>query len=157
MSDQEVLEQLRRFLSACRERAPEWYGPVSEQSIVAAEQELGVKLPRSYRVFLRNYGVVGGPGFMIDGLTEEVEDPEQTPYWGRIVSKVQHCISKDLPKGYVGLMSDGGEYDYCLDTTRTDRFGECPVVAWGPGADGLVIAKDFLEFLQKVCLGEALW
>jgi antitoxin YobK len=124
----------------CSEYSHDCVGPANQEAIEAAERELGLQLPLSYRAFLRSFGSGYLNGFEIFGLRGD-------RLWGDVVMMNQ-LASRPVPSRHVRFMEDVGDYTYCLDTGRTDESGECPVVVFGPKAAGKVVASSFLEFVR---------
>jgi len=124
-------------------------GPASPKMIAAAERELGVKFPKSYRWFLVNYGAALCDGFRIAGLFEgDFED--EPPLWSNVVtltSQLRHASRGRFPLSYVAISDDGGDYKFFLDTSQLEREEECPVIVVGPGAVEIPVAETFIDFL----------
>jgi antitoxin YobK len=116
-------------------------GPATEDEIAAAEKELGVQFPRSYRAFLRQFGAGYLNAYDIFGLPGD-------RLWGDVVMMNQ-IAANPWPRHLVKFTDDVGDYSFYLDTSRRDGAGECPVAVFGPGEDGSVVAESFLDFLQK--------
>lgn len=121
-------------------------GPISEDHIAAAEEELGVVFPPSYRTFLRHFGA-GNVHFM------EIYGIPGDRLWGDVVMMTQ-LASPALPNHYVKLSEDFGGCAYCLDTSRPTENGECPVVTVAEGMKDRVVANSFLDFLRKASEGK---
>jgi antitoxin YobK len=124
---------------------PECSGPATEDEIAAAEKELRVKFPKSYRAFLRQYGAGYLNAYDIFGLPGD-------RLWGDVVMMNQ-LSATPRPCHLVKFTEDVGGYSFYLDTSRIGSDGECPVVVFGPGEDGSVVADSFLDFLRKGCEG----
>jgi hypothetical protein len=127
-------------------------GPMGEEAILAAESQLGVRLPPSYRWFLSTYGAAFGNGIDIDGLFLR-GDLDECPLWTDIVGftlRLREVSRGRMPQSLIPISGDGGDYKYYLDTSRARDDGECPIVVLGPGADGVVISEDFLEFVVRL-------
>jgi hypothetical protein len=132
----------------CVPFAPTWDGmvqaclsPVSEDEIRAAEKALGVGFPASYRLFLREFGAGTVHRYDLFGLPRD-------HLWGDIVMMNQ-LASRSLPRHYVKITEDLDGRAFYLDTSRMDLAGECPVVAFGGGANGRIIAACFADFLRR--------
>lgn len=135
-------------------------GPVAESKIAAAEKELGVWFPFSYRVFLKHFGAawLRAP-FEVAGLGPGRSTDAEPPLWSHVIDVTNQIrrVSRGLiPVEYVAISSDGGDYRFYLDTNHWDSRNECPVVVLGPGLDGVVIAGSFLEFLEQAAAGDPL-
>lgn len=111
-------------------------GGISIEKINDIQENLNVKLPESYKWFLKNYGSGGIYGVDILGHGK--------------VSRVV-TVTEDYRDHY-GLI-DGivvieyvDEFSYCLDTNRMVD-GECPVILWdNQEGYGRTVATNFLEF-----------
>jgi hypothetical protein len=132
-----VLHEIEQLWS---ELSHDCTGPANEEAIEAAERELGLRFPLSYRAFLRRFGSGNFNGFEIFGLPGD-------RLWGDVVMMNQ-LARRPIPSRHLRFMEDVGDYTYCLDTGRTDETGECPVVIFGPKAAGSVAASSFLAFLR---------
>ena len=130
-------------------------GPASEEMIKAAEDELGVDFPPSYRDFLGSYGAALCTGFEIGGLFL-CRDDNEPPLWTDVVTttRQKRRISHGLiPNEYIPISDDGGDYTFYLDTTHRRVDGECPVIVLGPGVDDVVVAEDFFDFVIRASEG----
>jgi antitoxin YobK len=116
-------------------------GPATEEQIVAAERELGVVFPLSYRTFLQQYGAGTLDCIEIFGLPSN-------SLWGDVVM-MNHLASRAVPRHFIKFTEDIGDYSYYLDTSQIDDEGECPVVVFGPEESGRVIANSFIDFLGE--------
>jgi hypothetical protein len=147
-----ILDRLKRAIAD-----GEHSGPVAEADIVAAEQELGVRFPTSYRVFLKHFGAVWLPSsFEVAGLgCGRCTDPEP-PQWEHVVdvaAQMRRASRGSIPNEYVRFSSDGGDYAFYLDTGNVDANGESPVVVLGPGRDSAIVAQSFVEFVERAVSG----
>lgn len=122
----------------------QYSGPASEEEIEAAERELGLVFPSSYRAFLRHFGS-GTTPYPIFGLPGD-------RLWGDVVMMNQLALDW-TPASLIRFTDPMGDYTYFLDMSRMDDEGECPVIVFGPGEDGAVVADNFLDFLRKAGAG----
>jgi hypothetical protein len=117
-------------------------GPVPDRQVARAERELRVTFPPSFRAFLRQFG----GGFLFDyeflGLAEE------PGHWLDIV-QMNRAPRPKIPRHFVMFIYAGGNCAFYLDTSQRDATGECKVVVFGPGEDGIPVADSFMDFLQK--------
>src|SRR5271167_1107066 len=115
-------------------------GPVPDRQITRAERELGVAFPPSFRAFLVQFG----GGFLFDyeflGLAEE------PGHWLDIV-QMNRAPRPRVPRHFVMFIYAGGDCAFYLDTSQRDAMGECKVVVFGPGEEGIPVADSFLDFL----------
>jgi hypothetical protein len=139
-------EDIADFLGGCATA-----GPASEEVISSAEERLGVRFPPSYRRFLAQYGAALCSGFEIAGLFIPKDDKDAPPLWSDVVVSTlqRRRVARLLPRGHVAISDDGGDYTFYLDTARNGLGEECPVVALGPGVDGVVVAEDFPDFVER--------
>ena len=124
----ELVERVRRRL-AVTDAACDINGPVPEAAIDAAEEALGCTFPPSYRTFLLTFGGVTLPPHLgivhdfvgVSGGESEHADVVQRTLRAR--------AEKRLGGGLVvvGIGANPREW-FCLDVTRPDPQGECPVV-----------------------------
>jgi len=86
---------------------------------------------------------------------EDVSDGEPPMWWDVVASTLQirRASRGFIPNQYVLISGDGGDYNFYLDTSRPDALGECPVVVLGPGADGIIVAKNFFDFVARSFAG----
>jgi len=140
---------------------PEYFGPVPEGEIDAAEREMGLPrpLPPTYRTFLRYFGAAFCNGHQIAGLPDTRNSGPNVPFWDNVIDASQSSW-RGPGKGYgvdrhlISLTSNEGSISYYLDTSVQDADGECPVIALGPGYPGVVVGANFLDFLRKVDAAE---
>ena len=165
MDDREIEAEIRR-LGALGRDEPEFFGPVPDQAIEAAERELGVRFPRSYRVFLRRLGAAYMVHQEFYGLPfppPPGEDINLSNFYDYkdVVKSTKYLWEGDaghgLPRNFINVSSDGCGYYYHIDVSRRDDRDKCPVVVMGPGAPGVVAADDYLEFVRKIALDEPLF
>lgn len=105
----------------------EYSQPASRESIDKLAEELKVKLPVSYEVFMGTYGVMEFGGFRVSGIyaNDPIRTNEGCAYGDTIRSRERFGI----PEAYVVVEYDqDGEILYCLDTTVLNATGECPVI-----------------------------
>jgi cell wall assembly regulator SMI1 len=115
-----------------REKAPERsFGQgARDEEVAQCEEQLGVRLPESYKRFLREFGfalwpedvygvyVGSSPGLQVMGNTETE----------------RHEVEPEMPHDLIPFSPDGWGNHYCLDTSRLVG-GECPVVFWNHELD----------------------
>jgi hypothetical protein len=140
--DRTIAAEFEVLLSPWSDRSEHFSGPVAEEEIVLAEQELAVVFPRSYRVFLRQFGSGVYCYYRILGIRND-------RFLGDVVTMNRLTIPLG-PRRFVRITDTIGGYAFYLDTLRMDETGEYPVVVFGPGASGRKVAASFLEFLRKL-------
>jgi len=120
---------------------------VSDLEVEAAEYDLGVRLPESYRTLLRHFGAASRCCHEFFGLPRD-------GLWGDIVLMNAADRTHSLPGLVKFTLGDDG-LGYYLDTTRMDAAGECPVVRVHRGTEKVTIASTFLDFFQQLAAGTA--
>lgn len=135
-----VLNSIGEVREACTDPESDFSGPVSEDEILAAEAALGIRFPASYRAFLLWFGAGDVHYYDIFGLPRD-------HLWGDVV-RMNHTERRVLPQHYLRFTDDVGDYSYYLDTSRMNASRECPVVLFGGGEEGTVVADSFLDFLR---------
>lgn len=130
-------------------------GPVHEERIRSAEAALGVHFPKSYKAFLAQYGAAGCSGFDIAGIFQN-DNPDEPPQWSDVVTTtilLRQASRGLIPHAYIPISDDGTDYTFYLDTSRLSSENECPVVVLGPGADDVIVAEDFVDFVLRASTG----
>jgi hypothetical protein len=140
MDDHELLEQI---FANC-----EVAGPVSDHDIENAEVALGITFPHTYRTFLSLYGAALCDGFEIFGLMPSFQKNDP-PLWTDVVAlNLRNQGADFISPPYVEVSDNGADHSFFIDTSQSQ--GPHPVVAFGPGVDGKVVAEDFLAFVRKL-------
>jgi len=121
---------------------------VVPDKIVAAEQILGVKFPRSYTMFLEKYGVAGIFGFEIYGIIKDPATDEGCVPNGIWYTLIERKESK-LPHDYIVIGDTGEGSLYVIDTAQKDENAESPVLIWDASGETEQIADSFGEFLLE--------
>jgi len=121
-------------------------GPAKEELILAIEQSLGVVFPSQYRAFLRRYGAALLRGVELYGITDNPGNVrDKPPQWTDL-----RMLRYTLPEGKViPISSNGGDYTYYLTTEAKGKVAAASIVVYGPGLDGVQIASDFFDFIEK--------
>ncbi len=114
---------------------------VCDVEVTAAERELGIRLPASYRAFLRHFGMsllcrLQFHGFARDRLLSDLV-------------LVNQIATAPHPAHYVQFGKDREGQCYYLDTARPDGAGECPVVVRDPSGAEREVADSFVSFLRQ--------
>ena len=96
------------------------------------------------------------------GLPNTRNTDDEMPTFSHVVDVSKDCWkplhgNPGLPTHLINVMSDGGDYNYFLDASRRDDRGEYPIVVLGPGAPGIVVAADFLDFIRKLAARDRLF
>lgn len=127
-------------------------GPASEESVAAAEEQLGCAFPPSYRAFLRKYGALALPGDMavvhdFVGIDAKAADGkgvvERT-----LAARVENRLGQSLV--VVGLGAQAREW-FCLDYSRSSD-PEPPVVLFDTRDNHVdqVFYEDFGAMVREV-------
>jgi antitoxin YobK len=149
--DREIVERLERAL-----RGEQYLGPIKDAHIDAAERELEISFPRSYRLFLLHFGAAKA-AYEIAGLPDTRSTDPDTPYWSNVIDvtlQMRRATRGNVPFSYIPISGDGADFTFYLDTSKIDCGGECRVVVLGPGMDDVQIASTFVEFIEKAQAGE---
>jgi hypothetical protein len=79
------------------------------------EQELGVKVPAQYEVFLKTYGDYEAPGIEVYGICDKTVDIEKMPC---VIGATKiHRRDDNLPQRFLVIHHTGFEGEFiCLDT-----------------------------------------
>jgi hypothetical protein len=152
MGDDDTWNRLEQLLAGV-----ETAGPVKAEWVARAEAELGLTLPRSYRLFLERFGACVLNGVEVAGIDPMRIDESEPPRWTDIVRATKGLWRRHVPRHLLFVSDDGGDYKFCLDTSVRDATGECPVVVLGPGMEGEAIAADFTEFLARAAKNDDLF
>lgn len=125
--------------------------PPSEERIREVEERLGVKFPPSYRAFLKHFGAGCILWCEVQGICDH-------PKWQAWQVEIANQKGGYIDDGLLMFTSDGGDFFYCFDLSRSDAEGEYPVVIIGPLGDefGKVVASSFIDFLRRCSRGEDL-
>lgn len=123
---------------------------VTDEQILAAEENLGFSLPKSYREFLRKVGSGDFRGVEFYGLIPSRNEIEETPNALWITRSAQNEIG--LPSGLFVVEDLGDGVLACLDLTELET-DECPVILWDPSEKSVqkkkVLAESFGDYLMS--------
>lgn len=127
-----AIEELIRQIEAAGDVFA-WYGPQPESTIAEVEAALGVIFPPSYRAFLGRYG--GGGIRAMGGFSGIWNGDALRLNQGCLYGDTLRLRSDRGAPPYLVLVSavHGSEEHFppaCLDTSRVDAAGECPVVCY---------------------------
>jgi len=127
----------------------EFFGPVREQEVIHAEEELGCSFPPEYRQFLLELGAgsvssesfvgLGGPKYLdVVWMTRTLR---------------QKSTKHPFPSQFLPLRTDGfGNYD-CIDTSQPTTKGEYAIVEWiheAGGQKGRTVAQGWFEWFHSI-------
>ena len=139
--------ELIRRLRSCQEA--EFGRGATPQEIERAEEQLGVRLPESYKAFLRHFGWASLEGLELYGLGEDV--PAYLDLV-KVTLSERTQMRPRLPRRLVPLMNDGAGNHYCLDAASSEQ-GQRPVVFWdhnlGESQDPEYVAPDLETWLSE--------
>lgn len=104
-------------------------GAKPREWITKAESILEFKLPRSYKFFLEKWGVLRFDGNEYYGIVKD--DFENSGIPDFVWFNMRRRSRDNFPKHLIIFKDhlDGSEY-LCLDVSKMDDNGECPVVVW---------------------------
>lgn len=136
-------EELINFINEHKE-SDDFTGGVDESQINVVKNELGLKLPESYKWFLTTYGSGGLFGVNILGVGKSNRP--------RVIAYTKSYRDLGMNKDLV-VIENAGEYVYCLYTSKM-KNNECPVIVWNRhgGLDDYNTAENFYEFLSQSLL-----
>ncbi len=128
-----------------------WSGPASAEAITGVESALGVRIPASYRTFLRLTGGGGVESFPISSVNSA--DPLAVQYgtvYGDTLHYREPWVPRPLPAHLVVVQRDADDNEpFCLDTSKW-AGEECPVVLYYLNSGRAErIAPDFLAFYER--------
>ncbi|MEN3541136.1 SMI1/KNR4 family protein [Microbispora sp. ZYX-F-249] len=110
-------------------------------TMAAAESDLGVAFPPSYRRLIKEFGTWDIAG-------EELLGVYQTPAMGlKLLGSVAETLDArsqyGMPSDLIVVMFDGMGGLVVLDSSRVDQKDEYPVLVWNPG----VVDRESMERL----------
>lgn len=130
MSAYEEVEEFIRLVRA-NPQVANIAGGCDEQLIRQAEATLGLRLPPTYREFLRKLGECDIAGEEFYGVW--VRDNDGESLFGAVRTTLDARRTSAMPYSMVAFMSDGMGGLYVLDAASLDGDGEAPVFIWEPG------------------------
>lgn len=96
-----------------------WLGGASPESIEELECRLALRLPKSFRDFLRDYGGGGVVGAEISGIEAGNANLERG---GTVLGDTLSCRTRfQLPTGLVVIYFHDDEVVWCLDCREPER------------------------------------
>jgi hypothetical protein len=143
----DLIERVRHRLREVQQPC-EVAGPASEEAVAAAEEQLGIAFPPSYRTFLRRFGQLALPSqlavvhdFVGIGPTDDVVSRT-------LSARELNHLAPGLV--VVGLGAQPNEW-FCLDTARATG-DELPVVLFDAKDNQLdqVFYDDFESMVREV-------
>jgi antitoxin YobK len=129
-------------------------GKTANVLVERAENELGVTFPMSFKEYLETWGVIEFDSSEFYGIIGSDFVHSSVPdfvWFNKTIRK-----SQSIPDYLVIFRNIDGIVYYCLDTSKMNSEGECPVVVWDVPASQLEETYDmnFGEFLLD-CIEEA--
>jgi hypothetical protein len=146
----ELVERVRRRLTE-HDNPFKIAGPVSEETITAAEEALGVTFPPSYRTFLRTWGWIAIPPHL--GVVHEFVGvaPSTTD---DVVQRTLSARAERRLGDHLVVVGMGAQFQewFCLDASREAPNGEYPVVMFDAKDNALdqQFYEDFGQMLEEV-------
>jgi antitoxin YobK len=151
-------ERIRELVARTESLDPEpgWFGPVPDGTIKKVERTLGVRLPPSFREFVKQVG--GGGPLSISGIDpDEPMGDEGTPSLHYDTTTYREYREEPFPPHLLVVSRDPEDhYTFCLDlSTAAAPGGEAPVVVYNT-EDGSVerYADDFPAFYERLLVQE---
>lgn len=148
----EMIDELRKFSSDVAELSQ----PVSQSSVLAFENNIGVRLPDDYK-----YTISQINGFAIMGDEVHGIKGEGVPQSMETVYRREHLdVIYPQPPYLVPFSPDGGGNFYCFDTRYKTQDGRsCPVVFWTSNYQYTdedlpeVTNESFVDYVNEVIIG----
>lgn len=126
--------------------------PQDELNILNVEILLNVKFPLSYRLFLKSFGELAFGGVHIYGLGEDYKKLNTFSIVSDTLEERKGNKDPFFPPSFIVIYDLGNGEKYCLDTSKMNNEGECPIVGWYFGRIEKT-HEDFGEFfLEKIKL-----
>ncbi|NRD71847.1 SMI1/KNR4 family protein [Shewanella sp. VB17] len=126
-----------------------WLGKSSFEQIEKLEFLLGIKLPKSYKSFLLEFGGGGVVGAEISGIEDNNAELDYggTTYGDTLVCREDYL----LPDNLVVIFFRDDEICWCLDIQQTDSDKESSIVSYNLFNKKIdrVIADDFEKFFRE--------
>lgn len=148
----DLIERVRSRLREVDQRCAV-AGPASEESVAAAEEQLGCAFPPSYRSFLRRYGALSLPAEMAVVHDFVGLDPHAADGKGVIERTLAARVENRLGQALVvvGLGAQQREW-FCLDASRGRSGGEMPVVLFDARDNQVdqIFYEDFESMVREV-------
>ncbi|WP_394146628.1 SMI1/KNR4 family protein [Vibrio atypicus] len=126
-----------------------WLGKTSVDQINKLEELLNIKLPDSFRKFLRVYGGGGVVGSEISGIED---NNAELDYGGTIYGDTLVCREDyDLPEHLIIIFFKDDEICWCLDYRNMDLNKEPQVVSYNLFKKNVdrIVADDFEQFFNE--------
>lgn len=127
-------------------------GKTANSLVELAENELGVQFPTSFKDYLETWGVIEFDSSEFYGIIGADFINSSVPdfvWFNKTIRK-----SQPIPDYLVIFRNIDGVLYYCLDTSKMDSKGECPVAVWDVPSAGVEETYDmnFGEFLLDCAL-----
>jgi hypothetical protein len=121
--------------------------PQQDNSLVLAAKTLNIQLPKAYKNFLQIFGKMAFGGEYVYGLDDKTEyqNYRSSNIICNTLDERNINIDPPFPPSFVVIYDLGDGEKYCLDTSKMNTEGECPVVAWYFGRIEKIY-EDFGEF-----------
>jgi hypothetical protein len=140
-----TLEELRQMDARYRQEKPKLFQlstpdpPASEEQLAEIERAIGVRLPRSYRAFLREFG---GGNFGLATIFSADSNSE----WYLPAKQGEAC--RYLPKGMLAFSDDFAGGNYVLKVLSGQA--QEAVFCWNQdGGESPTVFKDVIEFVAR--------
>lgn len=122
-------------------------GPKPLELIESAESALGMKFPRTYKLFLERLGCGDINGIEFYGVIKD--DFENSSVPDAIWLTLEKRRNSGLAASLVLIAETGEGSYYAINVEEINDDGECPIVEWNPGSPLISkIADDFGAFMM---------
>ncbi|MBN9693383.1 MAG: SMI1/KNR4 family protein [Verrucomicrobia bacterium] len=125
------INQIRQLIKSAEESGTtiEFYGPQSEETIALVEQALGIRFPREYRIFLREFGGGGAVDTPLSGIWPS--NPFDAGRGSVFGDTVRARVENGLPERYVVVYRDDDIRElWVIDTFEVKADGTVPVLGF---------------------------
>jgi SMI1 / KNR4 family (SUKH-1) len=135
-------QAVSEWLSGLLGVQPDPSAHITDLELQAAERELGVRLPPSYREFLRAFGASVWPRSGLFGLPRDD--------WRRDLVLQNKSGQYNLLPDFLKFMDGQDGPPFYFATCLAQPDGECPVVRWDEEKGICVVADSFVLFLEML-------
>ena len=135
--------------------------PQKDEVIQSVENLLGVNFPKSYRDFLKRYGMLLIGAKSVFGL-DDIEGYDKYRDENVVCNTLDERkfnYDNPFPLSFVSIYNLGDGEKFCLDTAKMNEEGECPIMGWYFGRIESLkddVGEDFGDFLVNFIVIPAL-
>jgi hypothetical protein len=89
-----------------------------------------------------------------DNLHNEPDNPLTFQHIVPVTLSMRRASRGNIPHAWLPISDDGTDWTFYLDTGTIDEDGESPMLVMGPGLEGIMSARSFVEFVEKTYLDD---